>query len=204
MGVAFQKWANKNLAKPPGYEDKEIKMVSPEVEAKARQFANDLAEQMIANPEVVKANSERQRLWEFVRKVNTAGDAMTTWAQANPHEPLAQQVLADLLEICQRPGGLENEANAQDIAGVLLKASDQLKKEGRLPVKKTELAAELGTTPDSVCARMTGRTVGRKETFAKIKDFLDRGPARPREPRRPSFRHAAVGPRERSSRFCLS
>ena len=41
-------------------------------------------------------------------------------------------------------------------------------------VTKTVLAAELGTTLDSVCAWSTGRTVGRKETVAKIEDFLKR------------------------------
>jgi ribosome-binding protein aMBF1 (putative translation factor) len=39
-------------------------------------------------------------------------------------------------------------------------------------MSKTELAAELGANVDGVRAWMTGRTVGRKETVAKIKDFL--------------------------------
>ena len=39
---------------------------------------------------------------------------------------------------------------------------------------KTELAAELGANVDGVRAWMTGRTIGRKETVAKIKDFLKR------------------------------
>jgi DNA-binding transcriptional regulator YiaG len=39
---------------------------------------------------------------------------------------------------------------------------------------KTELAAELGANVDGVRAWMTGRTVGRKETVDKIKDFLKR------------------------------
>jgi DNA-binding transcriptional regulator YiaG len=43
-------------------------------------------------------------------------------------------------------------------------------------LSKTELAAELGTTTDALRAWMTGRTVGRKETVAKIKDFLRRDP----------------------------
>ena len=37
---------------------------------------------------------------------------------------------------------------------------------------KTELAAELETTTDALRNWMTGRTVGRKETVAKIKAFL--------------------------------
>jgi DNA-binding transcriptional regulator YiaG len=45
----------------------------------------------------------------------------------------------------------------------------------RLRVNKTELAAELETTTDALRAWMTGRTVGRKETVAKIQDFLKRG-----------------------------
>jgi ribosome-binding protein aMBF1 (putative translation factor) len=39
---------------------------------------------------------------------------------------------------------------------------------------KTELAAELGANVDGVRAWMTGRTIGRKETVAKIEDFLER------------------------------
>jgi DNA-binding transcriptional regulator YiaG len=39
---------------------------------------------------------------------------------------------------------------------------------------KTELADKLGANVDGVRAWMTGRTVGRKETVAKIKDFLKR------------------------------
>jgi ribosome-binding protein aMBF1 (putative translation factor) len=41
-------------------------------------------------------------------------------------------------------------------------------------MSKTELAAKLGANVDSVRAWMTGRTIGRKETVAKIKDFLKR------------------------------
>jgi hypothetical protein len=46
----------------------------------------------------------------------------------------------------------------------------------RLPygMTKTELAAELGANVDGVRAWMTGRTIGRKKTIAKIQDFLDR------------------------------
>jgi DNA-binding transcriptional regulator YiaG len=39
---------------------------------------------------------------------------------------------------------------------------------------KMELAAELGANVDGVRAWMTGRTIGRKETVAKIKNFLKR------------------------------
>jgi DNA-binding transcriptional regulator YiaG len=41
-------------------------------------------------------------------------------------------------------------------------------------MSKTELAAELGANVDGVRAWMTGRTIGRKETVAKINDFLKR------------------------------
>jgi DNA-binding transcriptional regulator YiaG len=44
----------------------------------------------------------------------------------------------------------------------------------RLGISKTELAAELETTTDALRAWMTGRTIGRKETVAKIRAFLDR------------------------------
>jgi DNA-binding transcriptional regulator YiaG len=44
----------------------------------------------------------------------------------------------------------------------------------RYGMTKTELAAELGANVDGVRAWMTGRTVGRKETVEKIKDFLKR------------------------------
>jgi DNA-binding transcriptional regulator YiaG len=37
---------------------------------------------------------------------------------------------------------------------------------------KTKLAAALGTTPNALRNWMAGRTIGRKETVAKIKDFL--------------------------------
>jgi transcriptional regulator with XRE-family HTH domain len=42
---------------------------------------------------------------------------------------------------------------------------------------KAKLAAALGTTTDALRNWMTGRTVGRKETVAKIKDFLKRSDA---------------------------
>jgi DNA-binding transcriptional regulator YiaG len=41
-------------------------------------------------------------------------------------------------------------------------------------MSKTELAAALGANVDGVRNWMTGRTVGRKETVAKINDFLTR------------------------------
>jgi hypothetical protein len=41
-------------------------------------------------------------------------------------------------------------------------------------ISKKELAAALETTTDALRAWMSGRTVGRKETVAKIKDFLKR------------------------------
>ena len=44
----------------------------------------------------------------------------------------------------------------------------------RYGISKTALAAELETTTDALRAWMTGRTVGRKETVAKIRDFLKR------------------------------
>jgi hypothetical protein len=39
---------------------------------------------------------------------------------------------------------------------------------------KTKLVAELGTTLGALRHWMSGRTVGRKETVAKINDFLKR------------------------------
>ena len=44
----------------------------------------------------------------------------------------------------------------------------------RYRMRKTELAAELKTTTDALRNWTTGRTVGRKETVAKIEAFLDR------------------------------
>ena len=44
----------------------------------------------------------------------------------------------------------------------------------RYGMTKTELAAELGANVHGVRAWMTGRTIGRKETVAKIEDFLER------------------------------
>jgi DNA-binding transcriptional regulator YiaG len=44
----------------------------------------------------------------------------------------------------------------------------------RYGISKTELAAELDANVDGVRAWMTGRTIGRKETIDKIKDFLKR------------------------------
>jgi ribosome-binding protein aMBF1 (putative translation factor) len=41
-------------------------------------------------------------------------------------------------------------------------------------MSKTELAAELQTTTDALRAWMTGRTIGREETVAKIEAFLKR------------------------------
>jgi ribosome-binding protein aMBF1 (putative translation factor) len=42
----------------------------------------------------------------------------------------------------------------------------------KLGLSKKELAAELRTTDDAVRAWMTGQTIGRKETVAKIRAFL--------------------------------
>jgi len=44
----------------------------------------------------------------------------------------------------------------------------------KIGMSKTELAHKLNTTTDAVRNWMTGRTVGRKETVAKINDFLRR------------------------------
>lgn len=41
-------------------------------------------------------------------------------------------------------------------------------------MSKTAFAAELGANVAGVRAWMTGRTIGRKETVAKIEDFLKR------------------------------
>ena len=53
----------------------------------------------------------------------------------------------------------------------------------RYGMSKTELATELGANVDGVRAWMTGRTVGRKETVAKIKAFLVRKAVLPRPDR---------------------
>lgn len=45
-------------------------------------------------------------------------------------------------------------------------------------MSKTQLAAALGANVDGVRAWMTGRTVGRAATVAKIKDFLERNQIR--------------------------
>ena len=44
----------------------------------------------------------------------------------------------------------------------------------RYGMTKTALAAALETTTDALRRWMTGRTVGRKETVAKIREFLKR------------------------------
>jgi transcriptional regulator with XRE-family HTH domain len=41
-------------------------------------------------------------------------------------------------------------------------------------MSRAELAAQLGTTNDALRAWMTGRTVWRKETVAKLRAFLER------------------------------
>ena len=41
-------------------------------------------------------------------------------------------------------------------------------------LRKGTLATALETTPGALCAWMTRRTVGRKETVAEIEDFLKR------------------------------
>jgi hypothetical protein len=52
--------------------------------------------------------------------------------------------------------------------------SDHTSSEGVLGMTKVELTAELGANVDGVRAWMSARTVGRKETVAKINDFLKR------------------------------
>jgi ribosome-binding protein aMBF1 (putative translation factor) len=49
----------------------------------------------------------------------------------------------------------------------------------QLGMDKKELAAELRTSDDAVRACMSGRTVGRAETVAKIKGFLKKRGSRP-------------------------
>ncbi len=44
----------------------------------------------------------------------------------------------------------------------------------RIGMSRIDLARELQTTPTALRNWMTGRTLGRKETVAKIQDFLKR------------------------------
>jgi hypothetical protein len=128
QALAFEKWANKNLFKPPGYEGKEIKWVPPELQAKAAQFISDLDKYAAANPAIV----ERARREAFVQEVERASEAVMVWGKANPNDPLTQQVMADIVEKSKRPGGFNNEENLRGMADVLLKAYHQLKETGKL------------------------------------------------------------------------
>jgi hypothetical protein len=67
-----------------------------------------------------------------------------------------------------RKPGRRNEERKQFAA--LMRKVEALRL--RLGMNKTKLAAEVETTTDALRAWMTGRTVGRKETVAKIQDFL--------------------------------
>jgi ribosome-binding protein aMBF1 (putative translation factor) len=49
----------------------------------------------------------------------------------------------------------------------------------RYGISKTELAAELETTTGALRNWMTGRAIGRRETVAKINDFLRRNRGNP-------------------------
>ena len=69
-----------------------------------------------------------------------------------------------------RKPGRRNEERAQFAALMRRVEARGLK----LGLSKAELATELGTTDDAVRAWMTGRTVGRKETVARIEEFLKR------------------------------
>jgi len=63
----------------------------------------------------------------------TFDDGLFKNARANPNDPLAQRVMADLLEKSRRPDALDNETDLREMADVLLKAYEELKKTGRLP-----------------------------------------------------------------------
>jgi ribosome-binding protein aMBF1 (putative translation factor) len=69
----------------------------------------------------------------------------------------------------RKPGRPDEER--KKFAALMRKVEAVRVREG---MTKTELAAELGANVDGVRAWMTGRTVGRKETVAKLKEFLKR------------------------------
>jgi DNA-binding transcriptional regulator YiaG len=69
-----------------------------------------------------------------------------------------------------RKPGRRNEERAQFAALMRRVEARRLK----LGMSKSKLAGELETTTDALRAWMTGRTIGRKETVAKIKAFLIR------------------------------
>jgi hypothetical protein len=110
MAVAFENWANKNLAKPADYQGS-ITMVPPDVEARARQYAKDFGKQALVQMEA--AVEQKRQDEALMREFQIAQEAMTVWARANPNDPLAQRVIAALLEVSQTPGAMEDEVPAK-------------------------------------------------------------------------------------------
>jgi DNA-binding transcriptional regulator YiaG len=88
-------------------------------------------------------------------------------------KPVAAKVIALMAKghsyLWRKPGRRDEERRR---FAALMRRVEKIRV--RLGMNKTELAAELETTTDALKAWMTGRTVGRKETVAKIRDFLKR------------------------------
>jgi hypothetical protein len=83
--------------------------------AAARRHAEKLGKQLIAKLE------EEAFLHEFEK----ASQAVPTWVDANPNNPIAQRILADMLELSQ-DSALQGDTRDKALADVLMKAHRHL------------------------------------------------------------------------------
>lgn len=82
------------------------------------------------------AQAEQKRKDEaFAKELEVASEAVANWSHANPNDPLAQQVLASLLELAQAQGTMQDDLQLRRAADVVINAYGQLVKEGRLPTE---------------------------------------------------------------------
>jgi hypothetical protein len=157
--VAFEDWANKNLARTPtpscspNYQalrdiilaskmndrvkqdllagmpgsNAPIKLVDDATKEKARQYATEMVKQLMASPELLKpmdAGALGERA--FQRHLREASSFVPNWIEANPHDPLAQRVVAEMLE-AQNDTSLSEQARQDKMSSILVRARNELK-----------------------------------------------------------------------------
>jgi hypothetical protein len=123
--LVYQDWANKNLARPPGSSNAYIKFVDDATEEKARQYANEKAKQIMADPNFRRLDGETMGKRMFERHVREASTLVPNWVKANPHDPLAQRVVAEMLEV-QNDTSLSEKERQDKMARILVGARNEL------------------------------------------------------------------------------
>jgi uncharacterized protein (DUF4415 family) len=109
---------------------------NPELDQAAKRHANEIGKQLIAKLEAEAAEKE------LLREMEEASQAVPAWVDANPHNPIAQRIIADLLEVSQNPA-LQGDAREEALATAFIKEHRYL-----LSIKQTlQSASELTQPP---------------------------------------------------------